>query len=100
VLDRIGFLEKMDGRGFIRKSGVGWTAPRAPVFDRRRGGQHRFRKVRTDARRVLSEPGIEQPSFACGIDFELRSAEYAAAAIEEVLDWLTRRQRSRSPSAT
>jgi flavin-dependent dehydrogenase len=32
VLDRIGFLEKMDEAGFIRKGGVGWTAPRSPIW--------------------------------------------------------------------
>src|SRR5438067_9634850 len=32
VLDRIGFLSKMDEAGFRRKGGVGWTAPRSPIW--------------------------------------------------------------------
>jgi 1H-pyrrole-2-carbonyl-[peptidyl-carrier protein] chlorinase len=32
VLDRIGFLSKMDDAGFRRKQGVGWTAPRSPIW--------------------------------------------------------------------
>ena len=32
VLNRIGFLPKMERAGFVHKEGVGWTAPRSPVW--------------------------------------------------------------------
>ncbi len=32
VFDRIGFLPKMEDAGFIHKDGVGWTAPRSPIW--------------------------------------------------------------------
>src|ERR1051326_3087888 len=32
VFDRIGFMDKMDDAGFIRKPGTGWNAPRSPLW--------------------------------------------------------------------
>jgi flavin-dependent dehydrogenase len=32
VLHRIGFLPKMERAGFVHKEGVGWTAPRSPIW--------------------------------------------------------------------
>src|SRR5919201_6342609 len=32
VFDRIGFLPKMEDAGFVHKEGVGWTAPRSPIW--------------------------------------------------------------------
>ena len=32
VFDRIGFLPKMDDVGYVHKDGVGWTAPRSPIW--------------------------------------------------------------------
>src|SRR5919197_5739985 len=32
VLHRIGFLSKMEDAGFVHKEGVGWTAPRSPIW--------------------------------------------------------------------
>ncbi len=32
VFDKIGFMDKMDDAGFIRKPGTGWNAPRSPLW--------------------------------------------------------------------
>lgn len=32
IFSRIGFLPKMEQAGFVHKEGVGWTAPRSPVW--------------------------------------------------------------------
>ncbi len=32
IFDRIGFLDKMDDAGFVRKPGTGWNAPRSPLW--------------------------------------------------------------------
>ena len=32
VFDRIGFMDKMDDAGFIKKPGTGWNAPRSPLW--------------------------------------------------------------------
>jgi len=32
VFERLGFMQKMDDAGFIRKPGTGWNAPRSPLW--------------------------------------------------------------------
>jgi FADH2 O2-dependent halogenase len=33
IMHRLGFLPKMEAAGFVHKQGVGWTAPRGPIWN-------------------------------------------------------------------